>query len=500
MQIFTESKFDFIKGRKVAFIISAIVILAGVVSVFLSGGFNLGIDFTGGVRVQVKFADPVTLGDLTEFRTRTGMDVYTIGSAEDEVVIRQKAEDSAERLARAIVEYREEQGPIEDWEELGEIEDFPVELIPYFAETFDLELNLLEVRLDDQNRLVINEAGVEELTSDIETLIEVSTNEQITAVLTDLRPPDNYAEDRLDLNGPVSAADYRRELSRLFSVETAAVEPAVTAAPEAESAADEVVVEDLEDVEDIDETVEGEPAPPAFITELADELAAARNLTGVETMRLLDSMDEALELAREAGLDEERLQVLRDETYVGAFQLQSTNVIGPKVGEELGSAALTSILVALVLILGYISVRFEFSFAIGAIIALAHDVLVTLGIFALLGKEINLSIIAALLTLVGYSLNDTIVVFDRVREDRKLLRRRGLREIINTAINETLSRTVLTSGTTLIVTMVLVLFGGSVIHDFALALTIGVLVGTYSSIFIASPFLLAWYRWRQKKA
>ncbi len=495
MQIFTESKFDFIKGRKVAFIISAIVILAGVVSVFLSGGFNLGIDFTGGVRVQVKFADPVTLGDLTEFRTRTGMDVYTIGSAEDEVVIRQKAEDSAERLARAIVDYREEQGPIEDWEELGEIEDFPVELIPYFAETFDLELNLLEVRLDDQNRLVINEAGVEELTSDIETLIEVSTNEQITAVLTDLRPPDNYAEDRLDLNGPVSAADYRRELSRLFSVATAAVEPAVTAAPDAETAEEEVVVEDVEE-----DAVAGEPAPPVFITELADELAVARNLTGVETMRLLGSMDEALELAREAGLDEERLQVLRDETYVGAFQLQSTNVIGPKVGEELGSAALTSILVALVLILGYISVRFEFSFAIGAIIALAHDVLVTLGIFALLGKEINLSIIAALLTLVGYSLNDTIVVFDRVREDRKLLRRRGMREIINTAINETLSRTVLTSGTTLIVTLVLVLFGGSVIHDFALALTIGVLVGTYSSIFIASPFLLAWYRWRQKKA
>jgi preprotein translocase SecF subunit len=176
------------------------------------------------------------------------------------------------------------------------------------------------------------------------------------------------------------------------------------------------------------------------------------------------------------------------------------NVIGPKVGEELGSAAIYSVIAALVGLLLYISLRFEFAFALGAIVALFHDVLVTLGIFSLLGKEITLAIIAAVLTLVGYSLNDTIVVFDRIREDRKLLRRKGLTEIVNTAINETLSRTVLTSGTTLIVTLVLVLFGGSVIHDFALALTIGIIVGTYSSIFIAAPFLIGWYKMTKKAA
>ncbi|OGD76867.1 MAG: protein-export membrane protein SecF [Candidatus Coatesbacteria bacterium RBG_13_66_14] len=227
---------------------------------------------------------------------------------------------------------------------------------------------------------------------------------------------------------------------------------------------------------------------------LADVFAGARNLGGIQTMRLLADTAEVERLAGGAGLGPEAVERLLDGSYLSGFEIQSVNVIGPKVGEELGSAAIYSVIAALVGLLLYISLRFEFAFALGAIIALFHDVLVTLGIFSLLGKEINLAIIAAVLTLVGYSLNDTIVVFDRIREDRKLLRRKSLTEIVNSAVNETLSRTVLTSGTTLIVTLVLVLFGGSVIHDFALALTIGIVVGTYSSVFIASPFLIGWYR------
>ncbi|MBT3415390.1 MAG: protein translocase subunit SecF [Nitrospina sp.] len=167
-------------------------------------------------------------------------------------------------------------------------------------------------------------------------------------------------------------------------------------------------------------------------------------------------------------------------------------MVGPKVGRDLREKALLSILYAVIGIVIYISWRFELQYAIAAIIALAHDVLVTLGAFSILDKEFTLVVIAAFLAIIGYSLNDTIVVFDRIREN---LRRRGkntLVQTINASINQTLSRTLLTSGTTLMVVAALFFFGGEIIHDFSFALLVGVLVGTYSSIFIASTFLVYW--------
>ena len=166
--------------------------------------------------------------------------------------------------------------------------------------------------------------------------------------------------------------------------------------------------------------------------------------------------------------------------------------MGPKVGRDLREKALLSILYAVIGIVIYISWRFELQYAIAAIIALAHDVLVTMGAFSILDKEFTLVIVAAFLAIIGYSLNDTIVVFDRIREN---LRRRGkntLVQTINASINQTLSRTLLTSGTTLMVVTALFFFGGEIIHDFSFALLVGILVGTYSSIFIASVFLVYW--------
>ena len=172
--------------------------------------------------------------------------------------------------------------------------------------------------------------------------------------------------------------------------------------------------------------------------------------------------------------------------------VERVEMVGPKVGRDLREKALLSILYAVIGIVIYISWRFEFQYAIAAIIALMHDVLVTMGAFSILDKEFTLVIVAAFLTIIGYSLNDTIVVFDRIREN---LRRKGklsLSEIINSSINQTLSRTLLTSGTTLLVVLALFFFGGEIIHDFSFALLVGVFVGTYSSIFIASVFLVYW--------
>ena len=168
----------------------------------------------------------------------------------------------------------------------------------------------------------------------------------------------------------------------------------------------------------------------------------------------------------------------------------SIEKVGPKVGAELSGDAVLAIFSALVLILIYISIRFEFKYAVGAIAALTHDVAITLGIFSILGYEISLAVIAAFLTIVGYSLNDTIVIFDRVRENVKGLKSISFRSVINQSINESLSRTIVTSVTTFLVVLILFLVGGEVIHSFAFAMIVGVIVGTYSSIFVASPVVI----------
>jgi preprotein translocase subunit SecF len=166
--------------------------------------------------------------------------------------------------------------------------------------------------------------------------------------------------------------------------------------------------------------------------------------------------------------------------------------IGPKVGKELIEKAVLSVLLGCVGILIYLIIRFEFAFAMGAVIALVHDTVITLGAVSITNKEFTLTIVAALLTIIGYSVNDTIIIFDRIRENLKKAARAGFTQVVNEGVNQTLSRTLLTSFTVFLVLLPLYFFGGSVIHDFAFALIVGVVVGTYSSIFVASAFVVYW--------
>jgi preprotein translocase SecF subunit len=168
----------------------------------------------------------------------------------------------------------------------------------------------------------------------------------------------------------------------------------------------------------------------------------------------------------------------------------SIEKVGPKIGAELSGKAVMAIVSALLLILIYISIRFEFKFAVGAIAALSHDVLITIGIFSIMDYEISLPIIAAFLTIVGYSLNDTIVILDRVRENVKSMKRISYSDMVDHSINDSLSRTIITSITTFLVVLILYLFGGEVIHYFAFAMMIGVVVGTYSSMYVACPIVV----------
>lgn len=197
-----------------------------------------------------------------------------------------------------------------------------------------------------------------------------------------------------------------------------------------------------------------------------------------------------------AGISQQLGDALSGQFHLSDFAIKNTEVVGPKVGKDLRRQALQATLYALAGMLIYIAFRFETVYGVAAVIATFHDVIITIGFFSLFNKEITLTVIAALLTLIGYSMNDTIVVFDRIRENVKLLRREPLDKIVNMSINQTLSRTILTSGLTFITVLSLFLFGGEVLHDFAFCLVVGILIGTYSSIAIAAPIVLGWVNYR----
>ena len=183
---------------------------------------------------------------------------------------------------------------------------------------------------------------------------------------------------------------------------------------------------------------------------------------------------------------------MKQELALAPFAVRSKEVVGPKVGKELRQQAIYTVLAALGGMLVYIAFRFEWIYGVAAVIAVFHDTIITIGLFSIFNKEISLTVVAALLTLVGYSMNDTIVVFDRIRENLKILRREPLESLINKSVNQTLSRTVLTSGLTLLTAVALLIFGGQVLHGFSFALVVGIIIGTYSSVFIASPILVFW--------
>jgi len=187
---------------------------------------------------------------------------------------------------------------------------------------------------------------------------------------------------------------------------------------------------------------------------------------------------------------------LKDGYVLGPFTIRNVEIVGPKVGAELRRQAVLVTLYALGGMLVYIAFRFEWVYGAAAVLAVFHDILITLGFFSLLHFEISLTVIAALLTLVGYSMNDTIVIFDRIRENNRLLRREPFPDIVNKSINQTLSRTILTSGLTFLTVLVLFLMGGQVLRAFSFALVVGIVVGTYSSFGIAAPLVVAWNRWR----
>ncbi|MEJ2153142.1 MAG: protein translocase subunit SecF [Gemmatimonadota bacterium] len=239
---------------------------------------------------------------------------------------------------------------------------------------------------------------------------------------------------------------------------------------------------------------------PVDVGTLRSVLESLPGLTSSEVQRFGDPSDVVIRAQVPVGEEENfgrRMEALLREAPQlenQSFTVVRTEAVGPKIGAELKGQSARAILYALILILIYIAVRFEPKFGVAAVIATLHDVVLSIGVFSLMNKEISLAVVAAFLTIIGYSLNDTIVVFDRIREDLRSMRRERYVSVVNAAVNQTLSRTIITSGTTLIVVLFLFFLGGGVIHDFAFALLIGIIIGTYSSIFVGAPLLIEWKR------
>jgi preprotein translocase subunit SecF len=224
------------------------------------------------------------------------------------------------------------------------------------------------------------------------------------------------------------------------------------------------------------------------------ETDAIVNYRNVTKGGVLNGLDELSAVTRP-----EVVAALKDAFSLSNFGVKNVEIVGPQVGKQLQNQAKWAVVYSLAGMLVYLGFRFEWIYGVAAVLTVFHDTLITVGAFSLTNKEISLTVIAAILTLIGYSNNDTIVVFDRIAENLKQLRREKLADVVNKSINQTLSRTILTAGLTFLTVLALYLFGGQVLHDFSFALVIGILIGTYSSIAVAAPILVAYQDWRAEK-
>jgi preprotein translocase subunit SecF len=390
MDIVRNPKIDWL-GKKWFFIGASLLFgLVGVVSLLGLGGLNLGVDFTGGTLVYVKFKDSP---DLQRIRN---------------------ALNQADLNAESVTRFDEE------------------------------EMNEVQIRMARVESEEVQDLSLE--------------SRRVRAALKSEFDEELSPGDRIDLNQ--TSTDRMARWLQEKDHESRGSELSLT------------------------EFVE-------YTEEVAGRITDFRN----RQRGLIRDFSELSQI----DLPEPVIAGIEQDFYLGSFNIISVESVGPKVGSELRERARSAVVFSLLGMLIYIAFRFRPIYGVAAIAALFHDVFLTLGFFSLTGKEISLTVVAALLTLVGYSINDTIVVFDRVRENQKLMRRASYYTIINTSINQTLNRTIMTSGMTFLAVFALLMFGGEALSGFSTALVVGIVVGTYSSIAIASPIVLWWQNFTEKR-
>lgn len=397
MDIVKDPRVDWLGYKWYFMALSIVLAVASVVGIFGLSGLNMGVDFTGGTLVYVKFSERPDIQELRRVLNNAGLAAEQVSRFDEEA-----ANQVQIRMARL-----EE----EEVEEAGE-------------------------QLRDRGQLV-------------------------TEVLHAHYNADIDTSGKLDLNA-ISGSRLAQHLTQ--------ADP---------------------------ENLAANGAPDRTLDVAAHYREIAVRITGYRTAH--GGLIQDFSALQEVDVSEQVLEELKSSFYLGDFAVLSVESVGPRVGQEMRDRAQQAILFSLLGMLIYIAIRFQTIYGLAALAALFHDVFITLGAYSWAGEEISLTVVAALLTLVGYSINDTIVIFDRVRENTRLMRRADMKTIINTSINQTLNRTILTSGGTFLAVLSLYLLGGEALSAFSFGLLIGILVGTYSSIAIASPIVLWWHNFRAQQ-
>ena len=468
VELFRNPKIDWINAKKFFIGLTIVLLLVGAVAVQLRG-FNLGVDFTGGTLMDFRFKELPTLGTVRSVLGAAGIDttkvtLQPVTSRPNELIIH------APQLATGSEAERR-------------VDQDKREIIS--------ALQRLNAAGDDSAGKVninsIDAAGIEAELRQIDPL-------EIKAQYFPTEHPYRQIGDQIVAFRDGPNKGFIKDISSLQSFQLD-----VKDLPNFDQSKVKQVIQDRFSAGKIDLNLAGrgeiedglrriDPLGVGGSSDVYSKAAQAisdyrRNSSGVITdISLLQTQDVSAEL----------LDKMKTNFTEGNFAVISADVVGAVVGQDLRNRAIYVTLAALAGMLVYIAFRFEWIYGVAAVLAVFHDILITLGIFALFHWEISLTVIAALLTLVGYSMNDTIVVFDRIRENVRTRRRDSLAQIANDSINQTLSRTVIAAGLTFISVVAIVLFGGEVLRGFALALTIGIIIGTYSSIAVASPMMLWW--------
>lgn len=468
VELFRNPKIDWINAKKFFIGITIVLLLVGAISVQIRG-FNLGVDFTGGTMLDVRFTELPSLATVRSVLGAAGIDttkvtLQPVTSRPNELIIHApQLATGTEAERRVDQDKREIIGALQRLNAAGDVSAGKVNLNSIDAPGIEAELRqldpleiraqyfpskhpylqvgekIVEFRDKDNKGFLRDIDSIQSLNIEVKDMPTFEQNKVKAAIL------DRFYAGKIDLNlaGRGEIEDSLRRIDPL----------GVGANSEVYSKAAQAISD------------------------------YRRNSSGVITdISLLQTQDVSAEL----------LDKMKANFTEGNFAVISADVVGAVVGQDLRNRAIYVTLAALAGMLVYIAFRFEWIYGVAAVLAVFHDILITLGIFALFHWEISLTVIAALLTLVGYSMNDTIVVFDRIRENVRTRRRDTLAQIANDSINQTLSRTVIAAGLTFISVVAIVLFGGEVLRGFALALTIGIIIGTYSSIAVASPMMLWW--------
>ena len=464
MELLRNINVDFISKRHIAYVISGVIILAGMISLAIKKGPDLGIDFKGGVQIHVKFGIPISgdPGDENAAAVTISTTAFNSqGFQKGNTIHISEGEWGTSARIKSVVTHDNGTTTIEFIKPLGK--DFTQAamiqpIVPISAGEIKSRLGKIGYQP------IITPSGTDEM------LIYVGPT-KTTAVPLSEDPGDATAS-------AVSIADQQLQTQLFQKGDTIIIEDTVDEGGK---------ISEKRDIKLI--SVDGNIA----VIELSEPLQ--EDFTASATIRYPNVSDHIA-----SNLQRVRSTQETESTWKIVSGGVNTSAVTPSIGKELRWIGIFIVIGSMVGLLLYISWRFELRFAVGAIVALFHDVLLTLGLFSILSKEINLPTLAAFLTIVGYSLNDTIVVFDRIRENVNLLKGETYSEIINRSINQSLSRTIVTSLTTLMVVLtIFFLTGAGELNTFAFALIIGVIVGTYSSIFIASPILHGWHLRIQKK-